>query len=473
MALELFHDMASRVPAYKDFLKKNKIKSEYIQSIKDLGNVPLVDKDNYLRAYPRRSLVPDGAFGDTSWVISTTSGSTGEPFYFPRTDKQDRQYELTAEMYLRTNFQAHKKTILYINGFAMGAWIGGLFTYQAIRSVAIRNPPYRISIISPGVIKSEMIKAVRNLGPEYDRILIGGYPPLVKDMIDDAIDDGLVWKDYPVGFIFSAEGFSEDFRDYIAKKTGLRNVYRDTLNHYGTVDLGTMAHETPLSILIRRLLRGNPRAGEALFGRQDVQPTIAQYNPEQFYFQQEQNNLVCSAYSGIPLVRYDLKDIGGVYAFSELGDRLSDLGVSLSAEIDRVKLDDTVWQLPFVYVHERRDFVVKLYGANIYPETIRKALQKHGLYPLLTGKFTLQIRYDDKQNQFLQVYIELRPKTDKNISLATRIKRAMITELLADNSEYRSNYSAAPKRQEPVIELCMYGQAPYFASGGKQKWILT
>jgi phenylacetate-coenzyme A ligase PaaK-like adenylate-forming protein len=46
------------------------------------------------------------------------------------------------------------------------------------------------------------------------------------------------WKKYNLRFIFSAEGFSETFRDYVAEVAGLKNAYLDTLNHYGTVDQG-------------------------------------------------------------------------------------------------------------------------------------------------------------------------------------------------------------------------------------------
>ena len=83
-ALELFHAMAERVPAYKDFLQKQKINHRCIKSIEDFKTIPPIDKDNYLRVYPRPMLCWDGDFKSGQWTISTTSGSTGKPFYFPR-----------------------------------------------------------------------------------------------------------------------------------------------------------------------------------------------------------------------------------------------------------------------------------------------------------------------------------------------------------------------------------------------------
>src|SRR3989344_3561451 len=138
-ALALFHNMAERVPAYKDFLKKHKINHHRIVSIKDFANLPTVDKDNYLLAYPRGALCWDGDFKKTSWTISTTSGSTGKPFYFPRQNSQDWQYAVTAELYLRANFDIQSRSTLYIVAFPMGAWIGGLFTYEALKIIAERG----------------------------------------------------------------------------------------------------------------------------------------------------------------------------------------------------------------------------------------------------------------------------------------------------------------------------------------------
>jgi hypothetical protein len=56
----------------------------------------------------------------------------------------------------------------------MGAWIGGVFTYEVIKSIA-RKKKYKLSIISPGILKHEIIKAVVNLGEHFDQIIIGGY----------------------------------------------------------------------------------------------------------------------------------------------------------------------------------------------------------------------------------------------------------------------------------------------------------
>ena len=156
MARSLFDAMSARVPAYAEHLEKHSIIAE--TDDETLVLAAPIDKDNYLRTYKRSDLCWDGQFKGKSWVISATSGSSGVPYYFPRQSEQDAYYSITAEAYLRENFRIHEQTTLYINAFPMGVWIGGVFTYEAIKQVAEKG--YALSIITPGINKLEVIKAV-------------------------------------------------------------------------------------------------------------------------------------------------------------------------------------------------------------------------------------------------------------------------------------------------------------------------
>ncbi|MCC7289113.1 phenylacetate--CoA ligase family protein [bacterium] len=471
MALALFHDMARRVPAYKDFLKKNSVDPDSIKTMSDFEKVPTVDKDNYLRKYSRAELCWDGKFADGGqWVISTTSGSTGEPFYFPRQDLQDSQYALTAELYLLQNFQIDKKSTLYIDAFAMGAWIGGLFTYEAVKRVADRGK-YNLSIITPGLIKPEVLNAVKAMGKDFDQVIIGCYPPVLKDIIDDGIEAGINWSDYNLGFIFSAEGFNESFRDYMVKNGHLKDVYRDTLNHYGTVDLGTMSHETPLAILVRRLAVAQPDFYREIFGQITKLPTLTQYTPEMFYFEVIGDNIACSCRGGLPLVRYDLKDHGGVMTLADVRSRAEKSGLNWEAEIRKANIEDTIWNLPFVYLYERSDFSVTLSGAQIYPETIRKALNDPSLERDLTGKFTMLVEFNENSDPVLEINLELKQNHEESEGLLQDAKRIIHNLLIEENSEYAILHEKSPDKIVPTIVAWPYEDPKYFRSGGKQKWI--
>ncbi len=469
-ALKLFHEMAGRVPAYKDFLKTHGFSPESVQTIEDFKLIPTIDKDNYLRKYPKEMLCWDGEFSHNQWVISTTSGSTGQPYYFPREHLQDWQYAISAELYLRNNFSIQSKSTLYIVAFPMGAWIGGLFTYEALKIVA-EHGGYNLSIITPGIHKQEVINAVKQLGKSFDQVIIGAYAPFLKDILDDGVRDGINWADYNVGFVFSAEAFTEKFRDYVMKATGKTNVLKSTLNHYGTVDIGTMAHETPESIMIRRKLVQDGNM-QVLFPEADRQPTFTQYNPELFYFEEVDSNLLCTAYSGLPLVRYDLKDYGGVLSRAEVHERLSEAGVDVLADAKASGIGDALWNLPFVYVYERNDFSVSYYAFLIYPDTIRRALQHDKLTNKITGKFTMQVDYNDSGRQQLSVNVELKHGQLPTEELTNELISCLHEGLTRESSEYRETYKMVGPEVLPNVALWDYEDPTYFRPGTKQRWVI-
>lgn len=470
-ALKLFHEMARRVPAYKDFLRAHGVTPNKIQTIADFQTVPTIDKQNYLRAYPLEDLCWDGEFKTRSWVISSTSGSTGEPFYFPREKSQDMQYAGTAELYLRTNFEIHKKSTLYIDAFPLGPWIGGIFTYEVIRTIA-QKPGYALSIITTGVDKKAIINAVKRFGERFDQIIIGCYAPFLKDALDDGVRQGMEWKNYNLKFIFSAEGFSETFRDYVAAIAGLKNVCLDTLNHYGTVDQGTLAHETPLSILIRRLAIKTPSLYADIFPVRHKLPTLCQYDPELFFFEEVAHGLLCSSYSGLPLVRYDLKDRGGVLGFQDMRRLVADSGIELDEETTKAEIGQTVWQWPFVFVYERSDLSASLYAFLVYPETIRKALQEKKFQKSITGKFAMVTRYDKEQDQYLEINVELKGGEHAHEGLGQNIQQTVTTWLLKENSEFSKTHTEIGPRIHPRIVFWPYEDPSHFKPGGKQQWVV-
>lgn len=469
-ALKLFHQMATRVPAYKDFLKKHHLNHNTIKNIKDFKKVPLISKDNYLRKYPLEKLCWDGDLQNKRTIISSTSGSTGMPFYFPRGQEQDLQYAAVAEMYLRDVFDIHKKSTLYIDAFPMGPWIGGVFTYSAIRIIAERGN-YSLSIITTGISKEEIIKAVKKFGKKYDQILIGCYAPFLKDAVDDGVRQGLRWQNYNIKFIFSAEGFNEHFRDYIIKKTGLAGPFLTNLNMYGTVDLGTMAHETPFTILIRRLALKKEKIYKEIFGNIFKLPTLTQYLPELFYFEEVDRGLVCSSYSGLPLVRYDLKDHGGVIKKNILLKILKKNKINFLKQTRKERIKNTVWNIPCVYVYERSDLSVSIYAFQVYPETIRRALQSKKIEDSVTGKFTMMVKYTKNLNQYLEINVELKGEVLPSERMRKMVGNLIMRHLLNENSEYRKTHSEINEKIYPKVILWPYEDTLHFKPGIKQKWV--
>lgn len=469
-ALHLFQAMAARVPAYQDFLKAHHFSPSDVRTIDDFARIPAIDKDNYLRKYPKHMLCWDGEFSRGQWVISTTSGSTGEPYYFPREHSQDWQYAISAELYLRNNFQAEKQSTLYIVAFPMGAWIGGLFTYGALK-IAAENGDYDLSIITPGIHKQEVINAVKQLGKDFDQIIIGAYAPFLKDILDDGTRQGVVWGDYKLGFVFSAEAFTEKFRDYVAGVAKPADPLRFSLNHYGAVDLGTMAHETPETVMVRRHLVATDQL-PVLFPETKRQPTLTQYNPELFYFDEQDHNLFCTAYSGIPLVRYDLKDYGGVMTRADAHQRLAATGYDIGSAARQAGISDSLWNLPYVYVYERNDFSVSYFAFTIYPDFIRRPLQDDRLSRKVTGKFAMHVDYSREGRQHLNVNVELMAGVTATETLRVRVQQCLHDSLLRESSEYHETHRMVGDVVKPTVHLHAYEHPDYFRPGIKQQWVV-
>lgn len=468
-SLRLFKEVARRVPAYKDFLRKHRVDPSKIKTYKDFGNLPLTSKKDYLKKYPLEKLSWDGTL-KKPLVFTSTSGSTGDPFYFPRGKELDWQYSVLIQEYLSQSTRSSSGPVLVIIGFGMGVWIGGIITYKAFE-IAAQNNNLPVSIITPGINKGEIFHALRNLSPQYKETILVGYPPFVKDIIDEAPTQGINLKKLNLRLLFAAEAFNEKFRDYLVKKTGIKNSHLDTLNIYGTADIGAMAYETPLSILIRRLAIKNKQIFKDLFGDITKTPTLAQYNPFFMNFEAPGGEIVLTGNNTIPLIRYAIGDHGGVATFDEINEKLVANKISLAKEAKTAGINNKIYQKPFVYVYERSDLSTTLYGLQIYPEVIREVLldDPHGKY--LTGKFSMMTKFDKKHNQYLEINLELKKGKKQSTRIKKHLNNVIVLNLRSKISEFKELNNFLGKRAHPKIVFWPHEHPKHFKPGIKQKWV--
>jgi len=472
-ALALFHHTSQTVPAYRKFLKAHGLDPANIKSIADFQTLPLTDKQSYLRASEYRDLFP-GRDLSLATTISATSGSTGEPFYFPRGEDQDTQYEYAAELFLKNQFALDTKSTLGIIGFGLGVWIGGIFTYKILNRLAAKG--YRLTLLPMGPNKELYLRSVKKFGAYFDQVLLMGYPPFIKDILDEAGNHGIQWNDYKIKILTATETFSEEFREYLTEHAAIKNPYTDIINIYGTVELGTMAHETALTTLIRKLALQDAAVFKNIFAQSSRLPTLAQYHPYLCYLEEVDGEVIGSGMgSSIPLVRYRFHDRGGVIPFETLLKKLRERGIDIIGEARRIGISQTIMHLPFVYVFERSDMSATLFGITIYPEYIRSALARREVTRTVTGKFTMITKNDRKQDQFLEINVELRKGVRSSLGLAHLIQNAVVDSLMRRSTEY--NYlsgGSSPtyrKRLRPKIALWPYEDPLYFKPGGKQAWV--
>lgn len=467
--LALARRMGLSVTAYRRHLKQNGVSTSSLRSIADLGRLPITSKANYIKKH---------GFADLSWerslktahTITATSGSTGQPSYFSRSPAVDDQASLIHELILRASSLSLSSSTLVLVCFGMGVWIGGVITYQAFALMGRRG--YPLAILTPGINKAEIFKALADVAPHYDQIIFAGYPPFLKDIIDEAAARDISFTGKRVMLLFAAEAFTEPFRDYMAEKAGLANPLTDAINIYGTADLGAMAFETPLSILARRLATKDKLLFADLFRGTSKTPTLAQYVPDFVSFEAPDGEVLISGDSAVPLLRYSIGDHGGVYSFSELEDRFKAHGIDLLREARAAGVKKHLHELPFVYVFERIDLATTLYGLQVYPETVREVLLDKRFAPYMTGKLALATKYDHNHDQYLEINLEQKPRARVTRVLASELLAEIVKNLREKNSEFRELSDSLGKRAEPKLAFWPYEDPLYFKPGVKQQWIV-
>lgn len=469
LIFETFRSTFESVPAYRTFLKDQGFDVGRIKSPKDIVHVPLTSKAKYLNAYSPSELTSEQT-RLTTVEYCATSGSTGEPYYFPRTDKLAEQYAVMLRDYLLQSDPDVKKRTLVLIGFGMGVWIGGVITLRAFE-IAGKKYGYPLSILPVGYNKAEMLKAMHKLSPQFDQTILVGYPPFIKQIVDQASTESIDLESLRVRFIFAAEGFTENFRDYLCERTGA-NPLIDTLNIYGTADIGAMAYETPLSILIRRIATKDSGLFADIFGQIIKTPTLAQYNPRFIAFESIEDSVVLTGSSALPLVRYEVGDHGGVFTFGQMKKIFKRRGYDLTDEMIAAGISGSVKKYPFVYVYERANFSTTLHGINIYPEFIKEGLIAPKVSKYVTGRFTMITRLDDRQDQFLEVNVEQYGSALPSSDMENLLLQCIEKSLSSKSSEFKEISKSSGVGGLVRIVLWPQDDPKYFPAATKQRWAI-
>lgn len=458
--LELFHRVREQVPAYAKFLTAHGAQMHELETIEDFRTLPLTSKRNYHTQYPLAELCRFGRLEDCD-MLAVSSGSTGEPTVWPRFITDEVATLRRFEQVLTNGFGANTKRTLAVVCFALGSWVGGMYTTSACRQIAAKGAP--ITVVTPGNNFAEILRVIPKLAPHFEQVVLFGYPPFLKDVIERGLSVGIRWSEYDVKLVMAGEVFSESWRDLVAQRLGQAAPAYCTASLYGTADGGVLANETPASILVRQALTARPELARELFGQSRV-PTLCQYDPRDRYFELVDGDLVFSADGGIPLIRYNILDNGGLVTHAAMRDYLLKNGAlddQLRTELDR-------FAMPFVYVFGRNNFAVSHYGANVYPENIAIGLEQPAVERAVTGKFVLEVRENEAHDSILQITVELASGQSPSEPLRTAIGESMLTHLRRVNSEF-ANY--VPKgRQALHVELRPLGDTEYFPVGVKHRY---
>jgi phenylacetate-coenzyme A ligase PaaK-like adenylate-forming protein len=461
VALELFHDAARSVPAYAAFLRSAGVDPCAVRSAADFDRLPMLTKDTYQRRYPLPELCRDGRL-DRCDMVAVSSGSSGAPAVWPRSVLDERVVAARFEQVFRDGFRADERRSLAVICFALGSWVGGMYTAACCRHLAAKG--YLITVATPGNEVAEILRVVGELGPLFDQVVLAGYPPFVKIVVDAGLAQGIDWAALRIKLVLAGEVFSEEWRDLMGRRAGLSAPLADSASLYGTADAGVLGTETPLSVSVRRFLAGRPGALRELTGESRL-PTLVQYDPMARYFQVSGSTLLFSSDGATPLVRYHIADEGGLVGFDEMLEFCSRYGHDPLAEVGAGR---GAPRLPFAYVFGRSLFTVSYFGANIYPENVTVALERPAVSDWVTGKFVLHAAETADRDRELRVIVELGHGQTGSAERAAGLARAIRAELCRLNSEFAHYVPEAA--QLPVVELRPAGDPEYFPPGVKHRY---
>jgi phenylacetate-CoA ligase len=460
--LALFHDTAETVPAYRGFLAAHGIAPRDIKTLADFQGLPLMTKQNYMRAYPLAERCRGGDLSQCE-MLAVSSGSTGTPMVWPRNLEHELDIAYRFEQIFRA-FHAEQRPTLAVVCFAMGSWVGGMFTAACCRHLAAKA--YPITTVTPGNNKDEILRVVTELGPLYAQVVMLGYPPYLKDIIDGGRAAGMAWSRYRPKLVFAGEVFSEEWRALLCDRIGAADPATATASLYGTADGGVLGNETPLSINIRKFFATRPELAREVFGESRL-PTLVQYDPLSRWFEVHDGTLVVSGDNGVPLLRYHIADKGGVIPYDEMMRVVAAADPDQAGEILRSS-EQGAWNLPFVYLFGRADFTVSYFGANIYPENISVGLEQSEVRDWVSGKFVLQVVETTDCNEALSITVELLPGIADDKARHAIIADTIVKQLRRLNSEF-ANYVPA-KYQRPLIALKAHGDPEWFPPGVKHRY---
>jgi phenylacetate-CoA ligase len=441
-----FYQAARRVPAYAHFLSSARYQD---------GLPPETDKDNYIRCYSTEDRCVGGRLPARHTTIDESSGSTGTPYNWVRSDLERHQSHLFISYFAKYCYGS--LPFVTINAFSMGAWATGINMGVAMTHNGI------VKCTGPDIDK--ILHTMRFFGPGY-RYLIAGYPPFLKHLIDAAEAANFPFEQFNLRALVGGEGMAEGLRDYLLRR------FKAVFSGFGATDLEIgIAGETPLAVAIRRLSRERPEVRRALFGSDSRLPMVFQYNPLMHYVEvNAQRELVftISRKSLLsPRIRYNVHDEGGVARFDDMQRRLIDVGIDMDA-LRRAAGSGNL-RLPFFWVYGRRDYTISVMGANIYPEDLEQCLYAELELSKITHSFCLGLAEGPggAVNPKFMFEIDGEPSD----ALALTFRDAMLHRLLALNADYREAWKEYPETVLPVVELHRRGAGPFATDSARIKQV--
>ncbi|WHU47050.1 hypothetical protein QNM97_24375 [Gordonia sp. L191] len=449
-----------RVPAYADFLRRNGIDPGERVDAEAFTQLPVMTKAGYITRYPQPARYWDGRITEAMVWSSTSGSSSGVPTQFGRGALALEQSAAMYDRIFTDSFSSQPRTTLLINCFAMGTWIGGTYTMAGVSE--LNNRGHRLSVATPGIDLDVAVATLAELGPFYDHVVLAGYPPLIKDLLDNTPANLLAMD---IKLLLAGEAITEKWRDHVLDLLHRHSEPERICLKYGTADAGLMGYETPASIAVRRAALADAALSEQLFGPGiTAQPTFVRYHPEYRYTECDaEGHLLFTVDSAMPLIRYRINDRGRILDGAQLDEILRAHGHDdLAGEVEPHD--------HFLVLHGRTDIAAIFHSLNVYPANLRPAFEDPAFAADLTGRFVVEVLESEQHHQTLHIRAELAKNTAADAGLARALRERCHESLVTTNSEFRALSASLGKAARPTVSLYEYHSAG-FGSGAKDVYI--
>lgn len=465
--LALFKEAVSDVPAYSRFLKEQGQATE-ITHIEEYAALPSTTKANYYDVHSLPDLVLGGKLS-SNYLICTSSGSSGKPHYWPRFKQQDKFESALIEL-AYSFLEIENRSTLIISCLALGTWVAANMMNNGSIDIA-RKANHEITLITPGVNVKQIIDIVKDIGHNFDQIILIAYPPTARNVIIEGEQAGIDWNRFNPKFVVGGEPISQQWKDFMLEKVGSHRLM-DIMVIFGMAEMHIVGFETPIAAVIRRMMYHNRSISRHIFGNHSL-ASLMQYNPLFRWIEEEDGELVISAKCGVPLMKYRSHDLGGVITFGELSEKLQEAGLDLKEALEQEGYSwNEVWKWPFFYSFGRGD-CVSILGANIYPAHIEAFFHKHD--HILDYK--LAVEHDEAEQSRLVVYLELRSGVELSEEARRYFEEASQAEILQlfinNNDDYADAYHEDPVSMTPLVNVVNYKQGPFNVPQIKQSHIVS
>jgi phenylacetate-CoA ligase len=388
------------VPAYKSFLISQGIK---IPTKFDI--LPTIDKKNYIQAYPLAELL--GNDSEQMLAIFRSSGSSGNPFFWPYLRSSSRFSAIGTRIFLEQSFAIHKRKTLAIVGLGLGSWLPGEHISWGLKNLALQVT-YPFLVFTPGNNLQEVIEMIQKMRDFVEQIIVFIVPSAISHLHQLANHLNISLPLSQLRYVVLGEPFPESIRTSLAESSGLMENFPFMLSMYGSTDTGGMGTESPTTFILRKLLVQNQALAKHL-GISLPIPLFFHFFAANTFLEIVDGNLCITRWQGIPLVRYIVFDKVAFYNWRKLKKTIINSQYLQPKDEPLVQkiASASNWLPNLLAVTGRSDRCLIIGGTNLTEYILDEAVKCEKLKNILTGIYRARMIYEEER-QYIEFDLELR-----------------------------------------------------------------